>query len=136
MVTYGDGVADIDINKLLSFHRAHGKTATMTAVSPTSQFGELILKGESVSQFREKPRHVAQHYVSGGFYVFNRSFFDLIDPRDDYDLEADILEGLAAKGELMAYKHSGDWACMDTLRDMEYLNRLWDEDKAFWKIWK
>jgi glucose-1-phosphate cytidylyltransferase len=135
MVTYGDGVADIDINKLLSFHRAHGKTATMTAVSPASQFGELKLQGDRTVQFREKPQKVPDHYICGGFYVFNRSFFHGLDAHDDFDLESGILETLAEKGELMAYKHNGTWACMDTLRDMDYLNRLWDENKAFWKIW-
>lgn len=136
MVTYGDGVADIDINKLLEFHWSHGKTATMTAVSPASQFGELKIKGNQVLQFREKPIHMSDHYISGGFYVFNRSFFSDLVESDSHDLETDSLENLATKGELMAYKHPGKWACMDTLRDMDYLNRLWDENKAFWKIWE
>jgi glucose-1-phosphate cytidylyltransferase len=135
MVTYGDGVADINIDKLLEFHRSHGKTATMTAVSPASQFGELKIKGEQVVQFREKPQHISDHYICGGFYVFNRSFFAGLDSQDDFDLETGVLEDLATKGELMVYKHTGSWACMDTLRDMDYLNRLWDENKAFWKIW-
>ena len=134
MVTYGDGVADIDINKLLAFHRSHGKTATVTAVSPASQFGELKIKGDQIIQYQEKPR-ISDHYISGGFYVFNRSFFAGLCEHEDCELEAEALEKLAQNGELMVYKHPGRWACMDTLRDMDYLNRLWDENRAFWKIW-
>ena len=134
MVTYGDGVADIDINKLLAFHRSHGKMATVTGVSPASQFGELQINGNSVTRFREKPL-TSNHYVSGGFYVFNRSFFNYLSENGTCDLETGTLEKLAADGELMVYKHPGKWACMDTIRDMELLNRLWDSNEAFWKCW-
>ncbi len=134
MVTYGDGVADIDINKLLAFHRSHGKMATVTGVFPASQFGELQITGIRVEHFREKPS-TSDHYVSGGFYVFNRDFFKRLTPDIHCDLEAGPLEDLAAQGELMVYKHPGKWACMDTSRDMDYLNRLWDTNEAFWKIW-
>lgn len=134
MVTYGDGVADIDLDKLLAFHRSHGKMATVTGVSPASQFGELHINGNRVEHFREKPS-ASDHYVSGGFYVFNRSFFSQLNEGETCDLEAGPLEELAAQGELMVYKHPGRWACMDTIRDTEYLNRLWDNNEAFWKIW-
>ena len=134
MVTYGDGVADIDLNKLLTFHRSHGKIATVTGVSTASQFGELQISNNRVDHFREKPS-VSDHYVSGGFYVFNRDFFTYLNENENCDLELGPLEELAAEGELMVYKHPGRWACMDTIRDMEYLNRLWDNDEAFWKIW-
>lgn len=134
MVTYGDGVADIDLNKLLAFHRSHGKVATVTGVSPASQFGELHISGNRVSHFREKPSP-SDHYVSGGFYVFNRDFFNRLTTEVSCDLEAGPLEKLASEGELMVYKHPGKWACMDTIRDVEYLNRLWDTNEAFWKNW-
>jgi glucose-1-phosphate cytidylyltransferase len=134
MVTYGDGVADINLDHLLAFHRAHGKMATVTGVSPASQFGELHISGNQVRHFREKPS-VSDHFISGGFYVFNREFFSRLTPDISCDLEIGPLENLAAEEELMVYKHPGKWACMDTIRDVEYLNRLWDADKAFWKIW-
>jgi glucose-1-phosphate cytidylyltransferase len=134
MVTYGDGVADIDLDKLLAFHRSHGKIATVTGVSPASQFGELHISGNRVRHFREKPS-ASDHYISGGFYVFSRDFFKRLTPDVSCDLEAGPLEKLAAEGELMVYKHPGKWACMDTIRDVEYLNRLWDTNEAFWKIW-
>ena len=134
MVTYGDGVADIDLNKLLTFHRSHGKIATVTGISPASQFGELHINDNRVEHFKEKPS-ASDHYVSGGFYVFNRAFFNRLNENETCDLETGPLEELATEGELMVYKHPGTWACMDTIRDTEYLNRLWDSNKAFWKIW-
>lgn len=134
MVTYGDGIADIDLDKLLAFHRSHGKIATVTGVSTASQFGELQISGNRVDHFREKPS-VSDHFISGGFYVFNRSFFTRLNENETCDLETGPLEELAADEELMVYKHPGRWACMDTIRDMEYLNRLWDTNEAFWKIW-
>jgi len=134
MVTYGDGVADINLDALLTFHRSHGKKATVTGVSTASQFGELQIKGNHVERFREKPL-TSDHFISGGFYVFNRSFFNRLTTDESCDLEAGPLEELAEEGELMVYKHSGKWACMDTIRDMDYLNRLWDNNEAFWKIW-
>lgn len=134
MVTYGDGIADINLDNLLAFHRSHGKMATVTGVSPVSQFGELYIDGTRVEHFREKPSD-SDHYISGGFYVFNRAVFAHLTTDTSCDLEAGPLEELAAEGELMVYKHPGKWACMDTIRDMEYLNRLWDNNEAFWKIW-
>ena len=134
MVTYGDGVADIDLDKLLAFHRSHGKMATVTGISPASQFGELHISGNQVRHFREKPS-ASDHYVSGGFYVFNRGFFNRLTTDASCDLEVGSLEKLASEGELMVYKHPGKWACMDTIRDVEYLNRLWDNNEAFWRVW-
>jgi glucose-1-phosphate cytidylyltransferase len=135
MVTYGDGVADIDIKKLVEFHNAHGKMATVTGVSPASQFGEMQVRDNRVLHFREKPISSNQ-FISGGFFVFNRSFFSYLEENDSCDLETGPLERIAHEGELMIYKHPGSWACMDTIRDTDYLNGLWDQNKAFWKIWK
>jgi glucose-1-phosphate cytidylyltransferase len=134
MVTYGDGLADINLGKLLAFHRSHGKMATVTGISPASQFGELHINGNRVEHFREKPSS-SVHFVSCGFFVFNRAFFNYLTPDVLCDLEVGPLEDLATQGELMVYKHPGRWACMDTIRDMEYLNRLWDNNEAFWKTW-
>jgi len=134
LVTYGDGLADIDLNKLVKFHKSHGKMATVTGVFAASQFGELKIRGDNVEHFFEKPSD-SNHYVSGGFFIFNRTFFDHLNESETCDLEAGPLEKLAAEGELMVYKHPGRWACMDNLRDMDYLNRLWDKKEAFWKLW-
>lgn len=134
MMTYGDGVANIDLKSLLDFHKSHGKTATVTGVSPLSLFGNLKIKNNMVEVFREKSKD-NRSLVSGGFFVFNRRFLDYLTVDDDCDLEIGALEKLAKEGELMVYKHNGFWACMDTYRDMELLNRLWKENKAEWKIW-
>lgn len=134
MVTYGDGVADIDINALLSFHKSHGKLATLTGINPASRFGELKIDGNNVETFREKPKN-GNGLVNGGFFVLNRAVFDYLSENDSCDFEIGALEDIARQGELMVYKHKGFWACMDTFRDMEYLNKLWAEDKAMWKVW-
>lgn len=134
MMTYGDGVADVDINALLAFHRSHGKLATVTGNSPTSRFGELKIKGNQVESFSEKPR-ISSKLVNGGFFVFNKGIFNYLCDDDNCDLEIGPLEKVAREGQLMVYKHRGFWACMDTLRDTDYLNELWDENKAFWKVW-
>ena len=135
MLTYGDGVADVNINDLLKFHHAHGKIATVTGVSPNAQFGELNIKNDQVTAFQEKPETSGSGYVSGGFFVFNKKIFDYLSDFEDCDLEFGTFEKLAGAGELMVYKHSGFWACMDTLRDVEYLNNLWKKNDAQWKIW-
>lgn len=135
MMTYGDGVADIDITALLVFHRSHGKLATVTGINPASRFGELKIKGERVEAFCEKPE-AGSGLISGGFFVFNKGIFDYLSTDDNCDLEIGPLEKIAREGQLMVYKHTGSWACMDTLRDMDYLNKLWEENKAFWKIWR
>ena len=135
MMTYGDGIADVDIGKLLSFHKAHGKLATVTGINIASRFGELKIDGDSVETFSEKPQD-GKGFINGGFFVFSRKILDYLTTDDLCDLEVGPLERIAGEGQLMVYKHRGFWACMDTLRDMEYLNRLWDNGMARWKIWK
>jgi glucose-1-phosphate cytidylyltransferase len=135
MVTYGDGLADIDLSRLVDFHLSHGKIATLTGVKPLSRFGELQVDGDGVINFNEKPQ-TAEGLINGGFFVFHRRIFDYLDEREDCDLEYGALEQLAGEGELMVYRHQGFWACMDNQRDMDYLNRLWAEGQARWKIWE
>jgi len=135
MMTYGDGIANVDINALLAFHNAHGKLVTVTGINPASRFGELRTDGDRVVSFSEKPQSGGSH-VNGGFFVFKRSIFDYLSVDDVCDLEVGPLEKIANDGQLMVYKHRGFWACMDTLRDMEYLNQLWDSGHAKWKIWE
>lgn len=135
MVTYGDGVGNINIKELFDFHKKHGKIATVTGVRPPSLFGELLVKDNKALLFSEKPQ-TSTGLISGGFFVFNRRLFDYLTDDDDCDFEKGPLEEIAAIGELMVYTHGGEWACMDTYRDIEYLNRLWHNNKAFWKVWK
>lgn len=139
MITYGDGLADVNINELVAFHKRHGKIATVTGVNPGSRFGELKIKGNVVESFFEKPHpsdSILNHgYLNGGFFVFERKIFDYLRDDDDCDLEYGTLEQLASEGQLMVYKHDGFWACMDTIRDREFLNRIWNEGKPEWKVW-
>jgi len=136
MVTYGDGVSDIDINSLLKFHRSHGKLATLTGVFPDSRFGELKIKDDRVESFTEKPKEsLDSALISGGFFVFNREIFNYLSEDDDCDLEIGPLEKIARENQLMVYKHKGFWACMDTLRDVEYLNDLWCKNRP-WAVWE
>lgn len=134
MVTYGDGVADIDINALLDFHHSHGKLVTVTGISRASQFGELKIKDDQVESFIEKPK-TGSGLISGGFYVFNKDIFNYLSVDDNCDLEIGPLEKIAREGQLMVYKHRGFWSCMDTLRDENYLNKLWREDRP-WAVWE
>ena len=134
MATYGDGITDVDINALLAFHQSHGKIATVTGINPASRFGELKTKGDRVVSFSEKPQN-GKNLINGGFFVFNRSIFDYLSTDDSCDLEVGPLEQIAMDGQLMVYRHRGFWACMDTLRDMEYLNKLWNDGQAKWKSW-
>jgi glucose-1-phosphate cytidylyltransferase len=134
MMTYGDGVADLDIRSVLAFHKSHGKLATVTGINPAARFGELKIKGEKVESFSEKPE-ASLEFVNGGFFVFNKGIFDYLSSDDSCDLEIGALENVAKDGELMVYKHKGFWVCMDTIRDMDYLNKLWDENRAEWKVW-
>ena len=129
-LTYGDGVSDIDISNLLKFHQSHGKMATVTAVRPTARFGELNISDDSVESFEEKPQ-LQKGWINGGFFVFNREFFDLIDD-DETLLEREPLERAAQMGELKAYKHEGFWQCMDTKRDHELLQKMFDAKEAPW----
>ena len=135
MVTYGDGVGNIDIKKLLDFHKNHGKIATVTGVRPPSLFGELKVKDNKAVIFSEKPQ-TSTGLISGGFFVFNYKLFEYLTEDDNCDFEKGPLEKIASNGELMVYTHNGDWACMDTYRDVEYLNKLWKNNKAFWKVWR
>ena len=125
MLTYGDGVADIDIHKLLNFHKSHGKMITMTAVRPAARFGELQLDGNRVISFEEKPQ-MNDGWINGGYFVIEPAFFDLIDG-DATLLEREPLQKAVALGELMAYRHEGFWQCMDTKRDHELLESLWTQ---------
>jgi glucose-1-phosphate cytidylyltransferase len=134
MMTYGDGISDVNIDDLLKFHYSHGKLATVTGVNPTSRFGELKIEGDNVEKFVEK-EEFGKTFVSGGFFVFNKGIFDYLNDNDNCDLEIGPLEQIAASGQLTVYRHKGFWACMDTLRDMDYLNTLWSGYKAPWKIW-
>ena len=133
LVTYGDGVADIDLSRLLRFHREHGRLATVTTVKPTSRFGLLELGNDArVTSFSEKPQ--VEGWMSAGFFVFDRRMFDYL-TGDDCILERLPLERLASEGQLMAYRHEGFFFAMDTYREYQHLNRIWDSGKAPWKIW-
>ena len=134
MVTYGDGVADIDISRLIAFHRARGKLATVTAVRPASRFGELAIEDGTVKLFREKPQ-VHSAWINGGFFVFERQVLDLIEG-DDETLEAGLLVRLADSAELAVYQHEGFWQCMDTYREMQVLNEMWRTGQAPWARWQ
>jgi len=131
MLTYGDGVADIDVDALLAFHRGHGKMVTVTAVRPAARFGELELQGDQVTCFREKPQ-LHNGWINGGFFVLEPAFFDLI-AGDDTVLEREPLESAARMGQLKAWRHEGYWQCMDTKRDRDALEALWNAGEAPWK---
>jgi glucose-1-phosphate cytidylyltransferase len=134
MLTYGDGVADIDIGALLAYHRSHGRVGTVTGVRPPSLFGELkVGHDRQVELFTEKPQ-TSNGLISGGFFVFTRGIFDYLTADDTCDLERGPLERLAEAGELKVYELPGDWACADTVRDVEHLNNLWAEGQAFWRV--
>jgi len=134
MLTYGDGLCDIDYRQLLTFHRQHGRLATVTAVRPPSRFGGLVFDGDLVSEFVEKPQ-VGEGWINGGFMVFEPGVFDYL--KDDNDsLEADALEDLARDRQLAAYRHEQFWQCMDTLREKRYLEGLWRDHTAPWKVWE
>ena len=134
LLTYGDGVGDIDIPKLVEFHKSHGKIITLTGVHPPSRFGELNQKNGKVLKFQEKPQ-TSVGLINGGFMVFNKKLLNYLTPDDDCDFEFGPLEQLTKKGEVMVYKHEGNWACMDHERDVDHLNKLWLENNAFWKVW-
>ncbi len=133
MMTYGDGVADVDLSALLAFHRSHGKLATFTAVPRPSQFGVPTIKGDQVTRFAEKPTN-ERDWISGGFFVLEPGVLDYIND-DQTNFELESLKRLADDGQLMAYRHHGFWQPMDTLRDVRKLNELWSTDRAEWKIW-
>jgi glucose-1-phosphate cytidylyltransferase len=133
MVTYGDGVGDVDIAALLAFHRAQGKIATVTAVRPPARFGSLEFDGDLVARFSEKPQS-GEGWINGGFLVFEPAVFDYLDS-DECSLESVALERLAADSQLAAYRHPGFWQCMDTIRDKARLEEEWSSGQAPWKLW-
>lgn len=133
MLTYGDGLTDMNINRLVEFHRSHGKIGTVTAVSPPSRYGELIIKGNQVKAFHEKPE-VREGFISGGYFVFNGEFFDYLQDDDECVLEREPLERLSADGQLMVYSHLGFWQCMDTPRDLQLLQEICQTGNPPWKV--
>jgi glucose-1-phosphate cytidylyltransferase len=134
MMTYGDGVANVNIKELLEFHRKHGKLVTVTAVRPESRFGGLEIEQDLVKKFKEKPQ-LGEGWINGGFFVMEPKVLDYIEG-DDILFEGKPLERISAEDQLAAYRHDGFWRPMDTLRDMKLLNDLWAKGAAPWKIWK
>ncbi len=135
MLTYGDGVANVDVESLVKFHKQHGRLATMTSISPSGRFGIVETDEENrVTSFREKPAGFGSR-INGGFFVCEPEVFDFIQNDPETVFEQKPLEALANKGELCTYEHDGYWQCMDTLRDKVLLNELWDTEKAPWKVW-
>ena len=134
MMTYGDGLSDLDLSALLRWHESHGRLATVTGVSPISRFGELKLAGDRVASFSEKPEQTSE-YINAGFFVFDRGVFDYLTPDEDCDFEFGAMEQIARAGELMIYRHDGFWACMDNQRDVDYLNEIWNRGEAPWKVY-
>ena len=134
MFTYGDGVADLDITALLEFHKAHGKLATVTTVRSPACFGRIVLKGDEIAEFYEKPE-ASEGWINGGYFVLNRKAIDYIDG-DETIWERDPVERLAHDGQLMGYRHYGFWSCMDTIKEKNMLEELWTSGKAPWKIWR
>jgi len=133
MLTWGDGVSNIDLHKLLRFHHSHGKLATLSAVRPTARFGHLDFNGDEISEFSEKPQ-TREGWINGAFFVFEPAIFDYIEG-DAMHLEREPLQNLARDKQLMGYRHHSFWQCMDTLREKKYLEGLWQSGQAPWKIW-
>lgn len=133
MVTYGDGVSDIDLRKLFEFHKSHGKLATVTAVHPPARYGELLINEDFSTEFTEKPQ-THEGWINGGFIIFEPQVLDYLND-DSSVMERDALERLADEKQLMAYRHDGFWQCMDTLRDKKFLESLWDSGNPTWKVW-
>ena len=135
MLTYGDGVANVNVRDLLAFHHQHGEIGTVTGVRPPSRFGELSIKEKQVVEFAEKPQ-TYEGLINGGFFVFNKRVFEYLEDDDSCVFEQKPLEQLAADEELMVYMHKGFWQCMDTYRDFQYLNRLWEQQEVPWRVWQ
>ena len=133
MLTYGDGVADINIKKLLEYHESHGKLATVTTVHSPARFGRIAFKGDQVTEFYEKPQS-AEGWINGGYFVLNSKVIDYIE-NDETIWERGPVENLAHEGNLAGYRHPGFWSCMDTLKEKNYLEKLWLSGKAPWKVW-
>ncbi len=134
MLTWGDGVSDVNLDELVKFHKSHGKLATVTAVRPTARFGHLVFDGDKVVEFSEKPQ-TAEGWINGAFFVLEPEVMEYIDG-DDTQFEREPMERLAAEGQLIAYRHSGFWQCMDTLRDKILLQDLWDSGNPPWQTWE
>ena len=133
MLTYGDGVSNVDIAKLVNFHKQNGKIGTVTAVRPPARFGGLQIEGSLINSFDEKPQ-IGEGWINGGFMVFEPEIAKFLDD-DNTVLEKAPLENLASKGELAAFQHQDYWQCMDTIRDLNHLRSLWNDNVAPWKIW-
>ncbi len=133
MITYGDGVSNVNLHDLLQFHRSYKKLVTVTAVRPPARFGGLIFDGNQVAQFTEKPQ-IGEGWINGGFLVVEPAIFNYLQG-DRSSLEADVLEQLASDQQLLGYRHEGFWQCMDTLRDVRLLDTLWQSGKPPWKVW-
>ncbi len=132
LATYGDGLSDVDIRKLIEFHLQHGKIATMTGVRPMTRFGQFVVKDQLAVGFQEKPQ-LDRGWVNGGFFVFSRKIFEYLD--EECTLEREPLERLASEGQLAVYQHEGYWRCMDTYREMKVLEEEWQSGKPGWKMW-
>jgi glucose-1-phosphate cytidylyltransferase len=134
MLTWGDGVSDVNLRDLLHFHKSHGKLATLTAVRPPARYGHLIFEGDRIAEFSEKPQ-IGEGWINGAFFVLEPGVFDYIEG-DDTQWEREPMERLAADGQLMAYKHTSFWQCMDTLREKHILETLWQSGQAPWNTWE
>jgi glucose-1-phosphate cytidylyltransferase len=134
LCTYGDGLADVDLSRLVAFHRSHGKLATVTGVLPPGRFGHLGLEGDAVRRFAEKPEE-GHGRINGGFFAFSRAFLDRLSPEAHTALEREPLERLADDDELRVFSHDGFWQCADTIRDVDFLRALWDDGAAPWRTW-
>jgi glucose-1-phosphate cytidylyltransferase len=134
MLTWGDGLSDVNLRDLINFHRAHGKLATLTAVRPPARFGHIELDGDMVKEFSEKPQ-TSEGWINGAFFVLEPGVFDYVDG-DKTQWEKEPLEQLAKDGQLIAYRHTSFWQCMDNLRDKRFLDSLWQKGNPPWKIWK
>ena len=134
MLTWGDGVSNINLDDLLAFHRSHGKLATLTAVRPPARYGHLQMNGDAIEEFSEKPQTM-EGWINGAFFVLEPEVFDYIEG-DDTQWEKEPLENLAKDGQLMAYRHNSFWQCMDTLREKYILQKYWDSGNAPWRIWE
>jgi len=133
-LTYGDGISNHHLGHLLDFHLSHGKIGTVTGTHPPSRFGEMAIDGDRVIQFEEKPQ-LSTGIINGGFFVFNRKIFDYLSSDCECDFEFGALQCLADEGQLKVFVHGGFWQCMDTIRERDYLNRLWDHGNPPWRIW-
>ena len=134
MVTWGDGVSTVDLDRLVEFHRSHGKICTLTAVHPQARYGHIEIVGDQITEFTEKPQ-AAEGWINGAFFVMEPEIADYIDG-DDTLFEREPLERLAQEGQLMAYQHTDFWACMDTMRDKVMLEKMWESGEAPWKVWQ